>query len=73
MSETNSNVDVLPKYVSDNLPSMVRNELVKLSAQKQEEFVEGGILQYMINLAECNVLASPKREGCYPLPVAVMT
>lgn len=33
-------IDVLPKRVSDNLPSMVRHELVKLSAQKQEEFVE---------------------------------
>ena len=32
--------DFLPKSVTDNLPSMVRNELVKLSAQKQEEFVE---------------------------------
>jgi hypothetical protein len=26
--------------IADNLPSMVRNELAKMSAQKQEEFVE---------------------------------
>jgi hypothetical protein len=30
----------LPNSISDNLPSMVRNELSKLSAQKQEEFLE---------------------------------
>lgn len=35
-----STFNVLPAYVLDNLPAMVRNELVKLSAQKQEEFVE---------------------------------
>ncbi len=26
--------------IADNLPSMVKNELAKMSAQKQEEFVE---------------------------------
>lgn len=30
----------LPKSVVDSLPSMVRNELSTLTAQKQEEFVE---------------------------------
>jgi len=30
----------IPSSIADNLPSMVRNELAKLSAQKQEEFVE---------------------------------
>jgi len=29
-----------PSSIADSIPSMVRHELVKLSAQKQEEFVE---------------------------------
>lgn len=36
MEQTN----LVPASIADNLPAMVRNELVKLSAQKQEEFVE---------------------------------
>lgn len=44
MSEANDSapksVDMIPKSISDHLSSMVRNELVKLSAQKQDEFVE---------------------------------
>lgn len=32
--------DLLPLSIRDNLPAMVRNEVVKLGAQKQEEFVE---------------------------------
>ncbi len=39
-NESTINSDLLPRSVTDNLSSMVRNELVKLSAQKQEEFVE---------------------------------
>lgn len=31
---------LIPASIADNLPSMVRNELAKLSAQKQEEFIE---------------------------------
>lgn len=31
---------MVPPSISDNLPSMVRNELAKLTPQKQEEFVE---------------------------------
>ena len=30
----------LPRSVSDNLPAMVRNELVTMPANKQEEFLE---------------------------------
>jgi len=30
----------IPASIADNLPSMVKNELAKMSAQKQEEFVE---------------------------------
>ena len=30
----------VPSSVANNLPSMVRNELAKMSPQKQEEFVE---------------------------------
>lgn len=30
----------IPSSIADNLPSMVKNELSRLSAQKQEEFVE---------------------------------
>lgn len=30
----------IPSSTSDNLPSMVRNELAKMSAQKQDEFLE---------------------------------
>ncbi len=32
--------NLIPPSIIDNLPAMVRNELNKLSAQKQEEFVE---------------------------------
>lgn len=32
--------NLIPASIIDNLPAMVRNEVVKLSAQKQEEFVE---------------------------------
>ena len=32
--------NLVPASIADNLPAMVRNELVKLSPQKQEEFVE---------------------------------
>lgn len=31
---------LIPKHISDSLPSMVRNELSKLPSQKQDEFVE---------------------------------
>lgn len=31
---------LIPSSIANNLPAMVRNELVKLPAQKQEEFVE---------------------------------
>src|SRR6267143_5443579 len=37
MTETGN---LIPDSISDHLPSMVRSELAKLSAQKQEEFVE---------------------------------
>lgn len=30
----------IPSSIADNLPAMVRNELSKISAQKQEEFLE---------------------------------
>ena len=30
----------IPSSIADSLPSMVKNELARLSAQKQEEFVE---------------------------------
>lgn len=33
-------VNLIPASIADNLPAMVRNEVVKLPAQKQEEFVE---------------------------------
>jgi len=33
-------VNLIPQSISDNLPAMVRNELTKLPAQKQEEFLE---------------------------------
>lgn len=33
-------INYIPPSISDVLPSMVRNELIKLTAQKQEEFVE---------------------------------
>ena len=42
-------------------------------AEIQEEFVEGGILQHMVNLSEGDVIASPERQGGYPFPVAVMS
>ncbi len=32
--------NLIPDSIVKSLPAMVRNELVKLSAQKQEEFVE---------------------------------
>lgn len=32
--------NVLPSRISDNLPAMVRNELIKFNALKQEEFAE---------------------------------
>jgi hypothetical protein len=32
--------NLIPASISDNLPAMVKNEVVKLPAQKQEEFVE---------------------------------
>jgi hypothetical protein len=32
--------NLIPPFIADNLPAMVRNELVKFSAQKQEEFIE---------------------------------
>jgi len=32
--------NLIPPSIADNLPAMVKNELVKLSAQKQEEFIE---------------------------------
>ncbi len=32
--------NLIPISIADNLPAMVRNELVKLPAQKQEEFIE---------------------------------
>lgn len=38
--EQSENKLYVPNSIADNLPSMVRNELAKLSAQKQEEFVE---------------------------------
>jgi len=31
---------LIPDSIANNLPAMVRNELVKLTPQKQEEFVE---------------------------------
>lgn len=31
---------LIPATITDSLPSMVRNELVKMSAHKQEEFIE---------------------------------
>lgn len=31
---------MVPPSISDNLPAMVRNELTRLPAQRQEEFVE---------------------------------
>jgi hypothetical protein len=37
---TNQSELYVPKATVDNLPSMVRNELAKLPAGKQEEFVE---------------------------------
>lgn len=37
MSEIN---EPMMRYVSDNLPSMVRDELAKLSVEKQRAFVE---------------------------------
>src|SRR5690554_2479140 len=38
--EQSENKLYVPSSIADNLPSMVKNELTKLSAQKQEEFVE---------------------------------
>ncbi len=38
--EQSENKLYIPSSIADNLPSMVRNELIKLSAQKQEEFIE---------------------------------
>jgi len=32
--------NLIPTSIYDNLPAMVRNELVKLTPQRQEEFVE---------------------------------
>jgi hypothetical protein len=32
--------NLVPASISDNLPSMVRNEVAKLSAQRQGEFLE---------------------------------
>lgn len=33
-------VNLIPPSIAKNLPAMVRNELAKLSPQKQEEFIE---------------------------------
>src|SRR5258708_28871188 len=33
-------MDMIPAQVADQLPSMVRNQLAKLPAQQQEEFLE---------------------------------
>jgi hypothetical protein len=35
-----TNDTIIPGSIADNLPAMVRNELTKLPAQRQEEFVE---------------------------------
>mgnify|MGYP006904093515 CR=1 FL=1 len=40
MEQQSENKLYIPSSIADNLPSMVRNELARLSAQKQEEFVE---------------------------------
>lgn len=32
--------NLIPRSIADNLPAMVRHELVKLTPQRQEEFVE---------------------------------
>jgi len=32
--------NLIPPSIANNLPAMVRNELAKLPAQKQEEFIE---------------------------------
>lgn len=32
--------NIMPQSIADNLPAMVKNELFKFSAQKQEEFIE---------------------------------
>lgn len=36
----NQNISYIPASIADRVPSMVRNELSKMSAQNQEEFVE---------------------------------
>jgi hypothetical protein len=40
MEQQNENLLYISSSISDNLPAMVRNELGKMSAQKQEEFIE---------------------------------
>jgi hypothetical protein len=37
---TTETTELLPPSIRNDLPAMVRNEVVKLSAKKQEEFVE---------------------------------
>ena len=36
----NQNISYIPASIADRVPSMVRNELSKMSAQNQEEVVE---------------------------------
>lgn len=38
--ELTENKLYVPNSISGSLPSMVKNELAKMSAQKQEEFIE---------------------------------
>ena len=40
MEQQSENRLYIPNSIADNLPSMVRNELAKLTPQKQSEFVE---------------------------------
>lgn len=40
MEQQNENLLYVSSSISDILPAMVRNELGKMSAQKQEEFIE---------------------------------
>jgi hypothetical protein len=40
MEQTQPNNLFIPSSIADDLPAMVRNELARMSAQKQEEFVE---------------------------------
>jgi hypothetical protein len=40
MEQQTENKFYIPGSISDSLPAMVKNELAKMSAQKQEEFVE---------------------------------